>query len=153
MRILRPLLHLDHLAIAMVLVLQIRLLHHKPRLRWVTRIPAVTITAEQKDTAVAIASHDLTNLHLLRSQFMQEVLPTDQDSVITASRVVTYAHSLPESALVVRKMKLVLQPLSSFSAAVSELQERDRSLFHLMFPRFHLCLRVTKAKPSFPAAR
>ena len=75
------------------------------------------------------------------------------DSVITASRAATAVRSLPGLVLVARKMKLVLQPLSSFSAAVLELQGLDRSLFHLMFPQFRLYLRVTKAKPSFLAAQ
>jgi hypothetical protein len=74
-------------------------------------------------------------------------------SVITASRAAIVVRSLLGSVLVARKMKLVLQPLSSFLAAVLELQGLDRSLFHLMFPRFHPYLRVTKAKRSFLVAQ
>lgn len=101
----------DHQAIVMALVLQIRLPHRKPRVKWVTRIPAATITAEQKGTAVATASHVLTNLLPLQSHFMQEVPLMDLDLVIIASRAVTVVRSLLGSVLVARKMKLVLQPL------------------------------------------
>ena len=152
MRILHPQLHLDHLAAVMVLVLQTPPLHHKLRLR-VTRIQAATITAELRGTVVATVSHVRTNLHHPPSHFMQEVLLTGRGSVITASRVVIAVHCLQGSALVDRKMKQVLQLLSSFSAAVSELQGQGPLLCHLMSPRYHPYLRAIKAKPSFLAAR
>jgi hypothetical protein len=149
MMILHLPLRLDHQVIVMALVLQIRLPHHKLRVKWSTRIPAAIITAERKGTAAATASRVLISLLHLQGHFMQEVPQMGLDSVITASRAATVARSLLED----RKMKLVLQQLSSFSAVALELQGRDRSLFHLMFPRFHLYLRVTKAKPSFLAAQ
>jgi hypothetical protein len=83
---------------------------------------------------------------------MQAVPPTDLDLAIIASRAANVVHYPQASVQEAKRMKLVLQPLWSFSAAVLEPQGRVQSPFHLMCRQFHLYLRATRAKPSFLAA-